>query len=371
MPQPSERPDMHGRAMDEDVLVGDAADIAACAIAGSTHEAELVDRAKARVAEVRKRRQASRAVRADLALAESELYVLVNAPVSGGRDPTEWLPDELVVMILVRLPCDVLWGRVCERVCRRWARLMESALVQRRKRDGRWAAYEAGVIQPRVLKDRAASGPACAWDLTVGLDGKVFTAWADDTIRVCRSGDDGSFLCTLEGHTAEVHALAAGPDAKVYSGSCDSTVRVWSGDDGTHLQTLEGHTDTARALAVGLDGMKVYSGSYDCTIRVWSSDDGIHLQTLEGHTEVVSALAVGLDGKVYSGSYDCTIRVWSGDDGAHIQTLEGHTDNVVALVAGLNGEVYSGSRDKPFAFGATLTVHFRRQSRGTGMLYLL
>jgi WD40 repeat protein len=76
--------------------------------------------------------------------------------------------------------------------------------------------------------------------------------------------------------------------------------------------------------AVGLDG-KVYSGSNDTTIRVWSGDDGTHLQTLVGHTRWVLALAVGLDGKIYSGSWDETIRVWSGDDGTHLQTLVGHT----------------------------------------------
>jgi hypothetical protein len=73
--------------------------------------------------------------------------------VSGGRDPFEWLPDELIVMIMLMLPFEVLWSGVCERVCLQWARLTESASVKRRKRDGRWAAYEAGLIKPRELED--------------------------------------------------------------------------------------------------------------------------------------------------------------------------------------------------------------------------
>jgi hypothetical protein len=40
------------------------------------------------------------AVRAEINAAEGELNAAVNAPVSGGRDPTEWLPDELVLMIV-------------------------------------------------------------------------------------------------------------------------------------------------------------------------------------------------------------------------------------------------------------------------------
>jgi len=211
-----------------------------------------------------------------MASAKRELNALVNTPVSGGRDPFEWLPDELIVMIMLMLPFEVLWSGECERVCLRWTRLMESAPVKRHKRDGRWPAYEAGVIEPREL----------------------------------------------EGHTECVYALAVGLNGKVYSGSSDRTIRVWSGDDGTHLQTLEGHW--VFALAVGLNG-KVYSGSTDKTIRVWSGDDGTHLRSLVGHTGWVCALAVGLDGKVYSGSHDRTIRVWSGDDGTHPQTLVGHT----------------------------------------------
>jgi WD40 repeat protein len=106
---------------------------------------------------------------------------------------------------------------------------------------------------------------------------------------------------------------------------------VWSGEDGTHLRTLTGHTDVVYSLAVGLDG-RVCSGSWDRTIRVWSPDDGALLQTLTGHDDFVIALAVGPDGKVFSGSDDETIRVWSGDTGALLHTLD--TGHVIALVFG-------------------------------------
>jgi WD40 repeat protein len=226
------------------------------------HDAE-VERARAvRDAAIERARAEREAVRVEMASAESKLGALVNAPVSGGRDPFEWLPDELIVMIMLMLPFEVLWSGVCECVCLRWARLTESASLKRRTRAGRWAAYEAGLIKPREL----------------------------------------------EGHALYVRALAVGLDGKVYSGSRDMTIRVWSGDDGTHLQTLVGHTATVCALAVGLDG-KVYSGAGDTTIRVWSCADGRHLQTLVGHTSYVLALTVGLDGKVYSGSVDMAIRV--------------------------------------------------------------
>jgi hypothetical protein len=91
------------------------------------------------------------AVRAEINAAKIELEAAVNAPVSGGSDPTESLPDELIVMIMLMLPFVTLWSGACKRVCRRWEQLMESAPIVRRKREGRWAAYEAGVIKPRQL----------------------------------------------------------------------------------------------------------------------------------------------------------------------------------------------------------------------------
>ena len=316
---------------------------------GYTREAEQVDGVKARLVQlcarddelsaVIERVMSEReAVRAKMASVKDELDTLVNTPVSGGRDPTLWLPDELMEMIFLMEPCELLWDGVCEQVCQRWARIVrESTLVKRRKQEERRVAYETGIIRPDVLGGHT----DVVWSLAVGLDGKIYSGSEDKTIRVW-SGVDGIHLQTLEGHSGRVLALAVGLDGRIYSGSHDKTIRAWSGVDGTHLQTLEGHTNDVCALAVGLDG-KIYSGSHDKTIRVWSGVDGTHLQTLEGHTNHVYTVAVGLDGKIYSGSRDKTIRVWSGVDGAHMQTLEGHGTPVYALAVGLDGNVYSSS----------------------------
>ena len=125
------------------------------------------------------------AVRAEMALVKD---ALVNTkPVSGGRDPTLWLPDELMEMIFLK----VLWDGVCQR----WGRIVrESTLVKRRMQEEKWAAFGAGIIKPRVLT----------------------------------------------GQWAAVRALAVGLDGHMFSGSDDTTIRVWSGVDDAHLHTLEG-----------------------------------------------------------------------------------------------------------------------------------
>jgi hypothetical protein len=164
-------------------------------------------------------------VEAEVAEVEGELEAAVAAPANDGRDPTSWLPDELLIVILLLLPSETLWKGQCTAVCRRWRTLGESGPVQRRKRTGRWEAYAKGWIQPRML----------------------------------------------EGHTNYICSLVAGLGDTIYSGSYDSTVRVWNEEK--EIQRLEGHTDMVYALAVGPDGT-AYTGSYDTTIRVWSGDDG-------------------------------------------------------------------------------------------------
>jgi hypothetical protein len=300
------------------------------------------------------------AMRAELKAAKIELDAAANASVSGGRDPTESVPDELIVMIMLMLPFAALWRGACERVCRRWERLMESAPIVRRKRDGRWAAYEAGVIMPQKFEGRTDN----VWALAVGLDGKVYSGSRDQTVRVW-SSESGAHLQTLQGHTDDVSALAIGLNGKIYSGSLDKTIRVWSSETGAHLQTLEGHTDWVRALALGLDG-KVYSGSYDRTVRVWSGDDGTNLQTLVGHTDGVTALVVGKEGTIYSGSDDHTIRVWSGEDGTHFcarssgtQALSNHSQ------WGLTAMCTRGHMTAPSACGLQTTEHSCRRSHVT------
>ena len=48
------------------------------------------------------------AVRAEMASVKDELNVLVSAPLSDGCDPTEWLPDELMEEIFLRVPLECL-----------------------------------------------------------------------------------------------------------------------------------------------------------------------------------------------------------------------------------------------------------------------
>jgi hypothetical protein len=59
-----------------------------------------------------------------------------------GSDPTLWLPDELMIDILLKAPIEtVASGGTCEGVCRRWTRLLkESSAIKRRWTQFKWDA---------------------------------------------------------------------------------------------------------------------------------------------------------------------------------------------------------------------------------------
>lgn len=296
-------------------------------------------------------------VRSALASAQREHDALINAPVSGGRDPFEWLPDELLVVIFSMLPLTTLCSGACERVCRRWAMLMKSPLVERRKPGDKWGAYAAGNLnQPRMLVSREfpvrflATGPdgfiCCSWSSrpSGGVTVMALTA-PPPGANSLRRGRVFFDLPLVDRRVRSVHAISTGRNQNIYTGSADHMIRVWDGNNrGVHVGNLMGHTGEVLSLATGFDG-KIYSGSSDRTIRVWQSDDGVLLYTLTGHSDSVVALAVSQDGTVYSGSSDHTIKVWSGEDGTEVRTLVGHTGSVTCLAVGHTGTVFSASND--------------------------
>jgi hypothetical protein len=67
--------------------------------------------------------------------------------VANGVDPTEWLPEELLMAILIQ----VVTAGVCGLVCRRWHAVCQDGRVKRRAWEGRWEGYTAGWRAPQTL----------------------------------------------------------------------------------------------------------------------------------------------------------------------------------------------------------------------------
>jgi len=126
-------------------------------------------------------------------------------------------------------------------------------------------------------------------------------AWSPDSQRVDAAGNseirrshgvlwlwrfDGFKPLLLEGHTAEVAALAWSLDgASVASGSYDNTVRLQDAASGRERHRLEGHSNGGLECRVVVGGASVASGSDDNTVRLWDAASGRERHRLEGHSE--------------------------------------------------------------------------------------
>ena len=93
------------------------------------------------------------------------------------------------------------------------------------------------------------------------------------------------------------------------------SIRVWSPDDGALLTTLEGDTGNYGALAVGPD--RVFSGSLDDIITVWSGETGARLYSFQTRSDdhdyasLLRLACIAPNGTLYSSHASGYIDVWS------------------------------------------------------------
>eukprot|EP00035_Acanthoeca_spectabilis_P015403 m.306799 g.306799 ORF g.306799 m.306799 type:complete len:360 (+) comp16354_c0_seq3:221-1300(+) len=307
--------------------------------------------------------------------AKAELEAEVAAPMADGEDPTLWLPDELLLLILEQAA--LMEGTsIFSLVCQRWWRLCQDRRVQEAEWVERWELYAAGKRKPRSFNFDASLRQLCA-----GINDTIYCGTLKGDIQV-RSANDGWLVQTLAAHHRCVLAMAVDLDCNLYSAAAnDNNIGMWSGETGAHIRTLRGHSDMVCSLAVNQvnlfscsrDGIRVwecstgdlvhtmtnfkpcqlalgnhgqlYSGHQDGPIRVWSATDYTPLRTLEGHTEAIWALVVDKNDTLFSGSMDCTIRVWSGTDGTLLRTLGSHGDVITSLAVAPNGTLFSTAYD--------------------------
>lgn len=163
----------------------------------------------------------------------------------------------------------------------------------------------------------------------------------------------GKPAAKLEGHAENVTALAFSPDgAKLYTGSTDKTVRVWSTADGKEQGKIETPQPVAALTVVG-DGCKIATGGGDAVIRLWKVTDlskpaaELLEKELTGHSQPVTSLITQPNAptQIVSGSTDGTVRQWSTESSA-ARTLN-HGGPVVAVAISPDGQrLVSASTNK-------------------------
>jgi len=227
-------------------------------------------------------------------------------------------------------------------------------------------------------------------------DGKsIISEYNYDQIKIFDlSSEEEEPKTTLIGHNAAISALVISEDGQtLYSGSFNSTIRVWNLENNTCIGTLIGHYGVVYSLAITpgfiisgseygtvkcwsrttreciktikasdgwilaiashtyTDGSSLFaSGSSDKKIRLYEDDDEDKkcIRTLLGHTNSVSSLTFNFDGShLASGSLDNTIKIWDVSSGICLQALDWvHVVGIYAIASTKDGlRLISGSSD--------------------------
>eukprot|EP00298_Acanthocystis_sp_HF-20_P003756 c14097_g1_i1.p1 GENE.c14097_g1_i1~~c14097_g1_i1.p1 ORF type:complete len:358 (+),score=95.93 c14097_g1_i1:144-1076(+) len=174
----------------------------------------------------------------------------------------------------------------------------------------------------------------------------VFTGSQDTTIKMW-DGSTQNVLCTMAGHSGIVRAVAWCDKGFVISGSLDKTVKLWDPRKNNCFHTIKSKLMT-ELCTVSVHGSTFFTGSDDSVIRVWDARnlekgelECIH--NLQGHASSVFAI-LKTEENLFSGSRDHTIKIWNGSSYRYQQELTHHYDSVMALTW-VKGSLASGSRD--------------------------
>uniref|UniRef100_A0A8C5CE24 Bromodomain and WD repeat domain containing 1 n=1 Tax=Gadus morhua TaxID=8049 RepID=A0A8C5CE24_GADMO len=93
-----------------------------------------------------------------------------------------------------------------------------------------------------------------------------------------------------------------------------------------------GHLSAVYCIAFDRAGLRIFTGSDDCLVKIWSSFDGSLHSTLRGHSAEITDLAVSYENTlIAAGSCDKTIRVWCLRTCAPVAVLQGHSGSITSL----------------------------------------
>ncbi len=213
--------------------------------------------------------------------------------------------------------------------------------------DGRLVASSVG--RTVVVWD-VASGRRTALDghtadlfaLAFSPDGRsIASTGADRTVRLWDLATGTGRV--IGRHDAEVFQVRFSPDGRtVASAGYDGAVRLWSLDGGPERR-LGTHAGGAYVVAFSPDGRRLASGGADHEIRLWDVASG-EARVLRGHQGVVRVLAFTDGGALVSGSDDQTVRLWDPDAG-EARLLRGHRGPVTIVAVGGGGWLATHAAD--------------------------
>ncbi|KAK3090943.1 hypothetical protein FSP39_015921 [Pinctada imbricata] len=172
---------------------------------------------------------------------------------------------------------------------------------------------------------------------TVFEHGLIMTGSNDNTI-LAYTPESPQPVYKLEGHEANVCALAAGKFGTLLSGSWDKTAKVWLNQK--CVMTLKGHESAVWGVGIMPEHGYMLTGSADRTIKLWKA--GKCERTFTGHEDCVRGIAVIGSGEFLSCSNDSSVRRWS-ITGDCLAVHYGHENFVYSIAMLPNGEDFVSS----------------------------
>ncbi|KAI3446994.1 hypothetical protein Pfo_003659 [Paulownia fortunei] len=120
---------------------------------------------------------------------------------------------------------------------------------------------------------------------------KVFSEEHENSADIWNHKELSQEDCSINGEVITTTCF----QGKIFSGHSDGTIKVWtSGGSELHLiQEIHEHTKPVTSLVVLHSSEKLYSGSLDRTVRVWSvTEEGIYCEQVQEMKDQINNLVV-------------------------------------------------------------------------------
>uniref|UniRef100_A0A8C8C2C2 Bromo domain-containing protein n=1 Tax=Oncorhynchus tshawytscha TaxID=74940 RepID=A0A8C8C2C2_ONCTS len=262
----------------------------------------------------------------NISLLESELYYLISRFLTTGpcRRAAEVLASELEEYQL--LPCRLDWQghehpRSYEDLVASNRHIAPDHLLQICKQIGPILDKEVPSCVPGVHS-------------LLGTGRQSLLRRSKDYGNVRRKGS--SFATLHRGRPPEMHLTCRDPPN--LGRELTGTQRFSAVNPVSNYQHMRmhrrilGHLSAVYCIAFDRTGLRIFTGSDDCLVKIWSSFDGRLHSTLRGHSAEISDLAVSFENTLMAaGSCDKTIRVWCLRTCAPMAVLQGHSGSITSL----------------------------------------
>lgn len=208
-------------------------------------------------------------------------------------------------------------------------------------------ALQTGLIVHSQVFIKNLRGPS-QWPTSAAIsnDGsKLYVGSYDRNIWVF-SLVTGEVTDTLRYHSGAVTSLAISTRGMLASGSWDMHIALWEKDKKQPIFMLSGHKEKVNSVQFSPDGKILGSVGDDGNLIIWDVITGGIIKTISAHSEPATSLCFRSDGKVIAtGSWDKTVRLWNVTTGELMTEFKGHTNSVNHVMFSKNDRFLVSSSD--------------------------